>query len=58
MQIPAALEGIEVEQEALRASKAKAKRRSLRWGNMVKTLLQTKKKYKGKSRGKGKGKNK
>ena len=58
MQIPAAREGIEEQQEAVRASKARAERRSLGWGNMVDTLLQTKNKKKGKSKGKGKGKNK
>ena len=58
MQIPVAREGIEVQQEAVKASKARAERRSLGWGNMVDTLLQTRNKKKGKSKGKGKGKNK
>jgi hypothetical protein len=58
VQILAAREGIEVQQEAVKASKAKAERRSLGWGNMVDTLLPTRNKKKGKSKGKGKGKNK
>jgi hypothetical protein len=58
VQIPVAREGIEVQQEAVKASKARAERRSLGWGNMVDTLLQTRNKKKGKSKRKGKGKNK
>ena len=58
MQIPAAREDIEVQQEALRASKARAERRSLGRGNMVDTLLQTNDKNKEKRKGKGKGRNK
>ena len=58
MQIPAAREGIEEQQEALRASKANAEAHSRGCGNMVDTLLPTRNKKKGKSKGKGKGKNK
>jgi hypothetical protein len=58
VQIPAAREGIEIQQEELRASKAKAERRSIGWGNMVTTFWPPKNKNKGKSKGKGKGRNK
>lgn len=54
MQIPATREGIEIQQEALRASKVKAERRSIGWGNMINTLLP----LKNKNKGKGKGRNK